>query len=62
MSVTSNSGPRIHDVSSIITSNIITTSDPPVGYSRLEWPRAGLPLSADVHLNVLNNSYERVYL
>jgi hypothetical protein len=25
------------------------------------WPRAGLSLSADVHLNVLNNSYDRMH-
>ena len=26
------------------------------------WPRASLPLSANIHLNVLNNSYERMYI
>jgi hypothetical protein len=26
------------------------------------WPRASLSLSADIHLSVLNNSYDRVYL
>jgi hypothetical protein len=28
----------------------------------LEQPMASLSLSADIHLNVLNNSYARVYL
>ena len=28
----------------------------------LVWPWASLPLSADIHLRVLNNSYDRMYL
>jgi hypothetical protein len=29
---------------------------------RAAWPRAGLSLSTDIHLSVLNNSYDRMYL
>jgi hypothetical protein len=28
----------------------------------LAWPGASLSLSADIHLNVPNNSYERMYI
>ena len=28
----------------------------------LAWPGASLSLSADIHLNVPNNSYDRIYL
>jgi hypothetical protein len=30
--------------------------------ARLEWPWASLSLSADIHLNMLNNSYGLMYL
>jgi hypothetical protein len=32
------------------------------GRAPVAWPRASLPLTADIHLNVLNNSYDRVHL